>query len=148
MKDISADTVVTELKTDQNKLSVWRIDSETDLEDAFIALGSKCNNIGTICAVKLSTDDLSELYFDAEKGDTPTIGINDKHRNVINLNFVSLGSFVLSIIQGIRKRRVVMKTRAEMKKLLAKAFLDNKLDFSNLAPNLQKELEKELKKGS
>lgn len=147
MEDIPADTVVTELKTDQNKLSLWKIDSEADLDDAFIALGSKCNNIGTICAVKLSTDDLNELYFDAEKGNTPTIGINEKHCNVINLNFVSLGSFVLAIIQGIRSNHVIKKSRPEMKKLFAKAFLDNKLDFPNLAPDLQKEIEKEIKKG-
>ena len=65
-RDVKADTVVSELKTESNKLSVWQVETDDDLENAFVALGSNCQNVGAIWAVKLSPDDLVDIGFDDE----------------------------------------------------------------------------------
>ena len=147
LKDIEADTVVAEFKTDKNKLSVWKIENDNDLQDAFIALGSNCANIGTIWAAKISPEDLEEVAFDDEEGNTPTIGINQKHRNIIDLNYVSLGSVISSIIGCFQKdNMVIKKTRAEMRKLLAEAYASNRLQAEALTPNVLDEIVKEVAK--
>lgn len=46
-----------------------------DKSDAFIALASNCDNIGTIDVVKIDEKDLTDISFDEEDGDTSTIGI-------------------------------------------------------------------------
>ncbi len=147
MKDIEADTVVAEFKTDQNKLSVWQVETETDLEDAFIALGSSCSSIGTIWAAKVSPQDLHDVGFDDEEGNTPTFGINQKHRNITDLNYVSLGSVISSIILCFQtKDRIVKRSRAEMKRLLAEAYNNGRLNVPELNPGILDDIKKEAEK--
>ena len=138
LRDIPADTVLAELQTDKNKLSVWKIENDQDLLDAFVALGSNSVSIGTIDAVKIDADCISDLKLDNEKGDTPTIGINEKHRNITELNYSTLGDVINSIILGIRSDGgYVRKTKGEMKRLLVEAYRTNRLIMDQLAPNMK-----------
>lgn len=147
MKDIQADTVVAEFQTDENKLSVWKIENEEDLTDAFIALGSNCENICTITAVKIEDKDLKTISFEDEEGVTPTFGINHKHKNMIKLNYCSLGRVILSVIRGLKSNCFVKRTRGEMKKILVQAYNEHILDTDNLNENLLREVMKALENG-
>ena len=148
MRDIQADTVVAEFKTDQNKLSVWKVESQTDIEDAFIALGSNCSNIGTIWAAKISPEDLPEAEFENEEGDTPTIGINHKHYNITRLNYVTLGDVISSVLGCLRSQdsRIVVKSRSEMKRILAKAYTQSRLDVKGLNSSVLQDIKKEIER--
>lgn len=115
------------------------------MENAFVALGSNCQNLGTIWAVKLSPDDLSDLGFDAEEGETPAIAFNGMHRNILNLTYGSLEDVLSSILHALQNGGLVRKTRGEMKKLLAKAYVNEMLDGDGLNDSVLKEIEKELK---
>ena len=150
MQDIQADTVVSEFKTDKNKLSVWKIENTSDIEDAFIALASNCSTIGTICAAMIPPEELKLLEFDDEEGDTPTIGINHKHCNIIELNYVSLGHVISSILRCVQNQdnMLIRKSRADMKNLLAKAYSQNKLDTTRISPSVLDEIKKVLTKKS
>lgn len=141
LKDIEADTVVTEFKTDNNKLSVWKTEDERDIEDAFIALGANCSNIGSISAVKISLDELDGISFDDEEGNTPTIEINQKHRNITDLNYLSLGDVISAVIACLQKEdRVVEKSKAEMRNILVRAYLDNRLVVQAMNPSIVDEI--------
>ena len=135
LKDIPADTVLAEFVTDNNKLSVWKIENESDLIDAFIALGSNCNSIGSIDAVKIDENIISHLSFDDENGNTPTVGINHKHRNITN--YVTLGDVIDSMIQGIGNEGYVHKTRGEMKAILVQAYNEKRIDMEKVPPNMK-----------
>ena len=148
MKDIPADTVVTELKTDNNDLSVWKIESDSDIDDAFVALGSGCSGVGTIWAVKILPDELPGIEVNSEAGNTPTIGINQKHLNISNLNYVSMGDVIASVLNCFRDKdnRIVKKSKADMKKLLACAYKQGRLITSDINPAVMKEINKEIEK--
>lgn len=149
LKDIEADTVVAEFKTDKNKLSVWKIENDDDLKDAFIALGANCSNIGTIWVAMISPEELENIGLDEEEGDTPTIGINQKHRNLTGLNYVSLGSVISSILSSFQgSDRVIRKTKGEMRRLLAEAYLNDRLIPDLLEPTLLNEISNEVRKGN
>lgn len=137
LKDIQADTVLAEFKTDKNKLSVWAIENEDDLDDAFIALGSNCQSLTTISAVKIDEVNLIDLSLEFEEGDTPTYGINSKHRNIVELNYVTLGNVINSIIWSIRDDNYVRKTKGQMTELLVKAYKANKLDMDRIASSVK-----------
>ncbi len=115
------------------------------MTDAFIALGASCDHIGTIDAIEIYEQDIHKLSLEKEDGDTPTNGINDKHYNIVDLNFESLGDVIISIIYGLRKDRYLRKTRADMKKILVNAYKESKLDLDKLKPSLQVEIEKAIK---
>lgn len=147
MKDIPADTVLAEFVTDNNKLSVWKVENESDLIDAFIALGSNCNSIGTIDAVKIDENIISHLSFDDENGETPTISINHKHRNITNLNYVTLGDVIDSMIKGIGNNGYVHKTKGEMKEILVQAYRNNRIDMEKVSPNMKESILREVANG-
>lgn len=134
------------MKTADNKLSVWAVDTEDDLRDAFVALGSNCDNVGTLCAVKLSPDDLAAIAIEQEDGETPALCANQLHRNLVDINYVTLGNVISSVISGLRGNRMIRKTKAEMRRLLADAYLDDRLDMKQLQPSVIAEIKKELKR--
>lgn len=141
--EIEADTVMYEFKTDSNKLSVWIVESETDLEDAFIALASNMYSLGTITAVKIDESDLHTLSLDYELGETPTININQKHRNIINLTYGGIGIIIDAILKSIRKKFIFRKSRGDVKKLLIKAYKGGKLDVSKISRKILEVITKE-----
>ena len=87
-------------------------------------------------------EDIESLTLDDEEGDTPTIGINQKHRNITNLSYVSLGVVISSLLKGFNNGGYVRKTRKDMKPLLVKAYMNGKLDFPKLNPKMQEEIMK------
>lgn len=137
---------MSELKTESNKLSVWQVETDDDLENAFVALGSNCQNVGAIWAVKLSPDDLVDIGFDDEEGETPATAINGMHRNICELTYASLGDVIGSILHALRDEGLVHKTRGQMKTLLAKAYANRMLDAEGLNDSVLRDIKKELQK--
>lgn len=131
---------MSELKTDNNRLSVWVVEDDNDLDDAFIALGSNCEHIGTVTAVSICPEDLKDIEIEAVEGLTPTIGINEKHRDIMNLTYCSLGTVIKSIIVGLNKGKYYRKNKAKMKELLVEAYKNNKLDIENMSSSLRDEI--------
>ena len=138
--DVEADTVMYEFKTAENKLSVWAIENDEDIDDAFIALASNMDSLSTIFAVKLNEEDLKSLNFDSEEGETPTFGINDKHRNIIELTYGKIGVVIDAILKGITNNCIERRTRGKLKELLKNAYKAEKLDIQNISPKILREL--------
>lgn len=145
LRDIDADTVIAEMKTQKNKLSVWVIHNEDDLNDAFVALASNGDSLSTIDAVKIDEKDLESLNFDDEMGDTPTYRINDKHRNITELNYESMGVVLSSIIEGIKRSNNIRMTKPKLRELLVNAYKDEKLNIDDMSPQIVGEIEKALR---
>ncbi len=137
---MEADTVQAELRTDNNKLSVWKIESEEDLNDVFVALGSSCANVCTIGAVIVDDTVFHDMAFEDEEGTTPTVGINKKHKNIVDLNYVSLGDFAELVLHGLKNNGYIKRTRGQMKSLLADAYINSRLVVDELDPHLKSEL--------
>ena len=146
LENVDADTVVAEFRTEKNKLSVWKVENEEDLNDAFIALASNCESIGTIDAIKIEEDDLKQLMFDEELGDTPTRNINQKHCNIVGLNYVNLGNVIQGILNGLKKEQVVRKTKPKIKQLLADAYEADKLIEEEIAPGVMRDIRNTIEK--
>lgn len=80
--------------------------------------------------------------IETEDGDTPTIGINHKHRNIIDLNYVNLGTVIQSMIHGFQNDRYIRLTRGKLKQLLADTYEQNRLNIEELAPSVLHDIEK------
>jgi len=134
--DVDADTLTCDLRTDENKLSFWKVENDNDLDDAFIALASNMNSLGTIVAVKIKDDDFDKLSFNEELGETPTFNINQKHCNIINLTYGTFEIVITAILKAIRENYVIRKTKGEMKSLLIKAYEDKKLNTQKISERI------------
>lgn len=138
--DIDADTVIYEFKTEGNKLSVWLVNNDDDLNDAFIALASNMDSLGTIDAVKLAEEDLQSLSLDPELGGTPTFEINHKHRNITELTYGKIGIVIEAILRGIMNKCIERRTKGKLKELLINAYKAGKLDIEKMSPRILKDI--------
>lgn len=57
-EDISGDAITNCLKTTRNTLSTWRINSETEIEDAILAMASGFDHIDTIDVIPINPEHL------------------------------------------------------------------------------------------
>lgn len=142
MKDIEADTVHSEFKTDNNKLSIWAINNDDDFEDAVIALGSNCSHIVTMQLLQISEEDLKNMSIETEEGNTPTNEINQKHRNITDLNFESLGELITVMIRAIGNDKTIVMTKSKVKELLKNAYFSGKINMELVSDSLREEIMK------
>lgn len=144
MEDIPADTVITEIKTDKNTLSIWEASTPEEIDDIFVALASNLDSIGTICIVKIDSEQLNDFIIDDQKGDTPATNINLKHHNITELNYVNMGQVIQAIIVSLANNGLERRTRSQMQKLLVEACRRGELDLEKMSESLRDEIYKKM----
>ena len=140
--DVSADAITNCLKTTKNTLSVWKIDTEEDLEQAVIALVANQDHLDTIDVVILQEDSLNEynLNIVASPGDTPVESLVEAHRDIADLTFSRLGSVKDYIVERIRNEHIKRFTVGNLKKLIKKSIEDGLLKKEDLKESIQKKI--------
>ncbi len=123
-----SDYVQYELKTHDNMLSLWKISTEEDLNDAFVALVTSGESIGTVQVVKIDENLLDTFSFNQDEGDSPTFEINHKHCNVTNLTYEKIGKFIDVVLYTLKSNGCVRKTKSQMKQLIKEAERNHKLN--------------------
>lgn len=100
---VPGDTL-SELKTKENKLSVWLANSEEDIEDAVAALSLSKDDTDRLCLLLLDEEKLSSydiVVLDDQEGDAQGASeeILKKHRNLVELDHKRLGQLAEYMIQ-------------------------------------------------
>lgn len=100
---VPGDTL-SELKTKENKLSVWLANTEEDIEDAVAALSLSKDDTDRLCLLLLDEEKLSSFdiaVLDDQEGDAQGASeeILKKHRNLVELDHKRLGQLAEYMIQ-------------------------------------------------
>jgi len=139
-KDVSADAITNCLKTLNNDLSVWHIESDADLEKAILALitGSSQTKLSTLHIVIIDeTVALNKgLNLANTKGDTVIKELVNIHKDLTNLTYSKLGIVKDLIVDCIKGSRTAFYTRRQLKDLITKALKDGKVDKLDLHKDL------------
>jgi len=137
--NVSADAVTNCLKTTKNTLSVWRIESEADLDDAVLALAANQDHLDTIDVVILEESSLIDynLNIVASPGETPVEYLIDAHRDIANLTFLDLGKVKDHIVERIRKQKMKRYTVGSLKSLLKDAIQKGLLTKDDLKKSVK-----------
>jgi len=140
--DVSSDAITNCLKTTKNTLSVWKIDTEEDLEQAVLALVANQDHLDTIDVVILQEDSLNEynLNIVASPGDTPVESLVEAHRDIADLTFSRLGNVKDHIVERIRNEHIKRFTVGNLKKLIKKSIEDGLLKKEDLKESIQKKI--------
>ena len=140
--DVPADAITTCLKTSDNALSVWEIESEDELNDAILALvtGKSQEQFSKIDYVwiedsKLKNKGLSLVDY---PGDTAVDELVDKHKNIPNLTYVKLGKMKDVILECFASGKYDFKTRESIKKIVKSSIASGKLQREKLNEKLVK----------
>lgn len=140
--DSSADAITNCLKTTNNDLSVWKIETVEQLDDAILAMitGGQQVKLSTLHYVLINEELLIEkgLNIAETEGDTTVQDLKKNHRDITNLTYNRLGIVKSLILNSLAedKNQEMFITKSKLKVFLKKSMEDGKLKKSDLNKEL------------
>lgn len=140
-RDIPADAITIDLKTNNNALSVWWIHSDTALTEVVLALSSNMEHLNKIEVVYINEQDLLDrgLIVDSESnGLTPVTGLAQTHRDIAEMTLTTLGEFACAVLSALKCEQYGRYSEKEVKGILNDAILNGRLNKTALKPSMAK----------
>jgi len=152
-EDVSADAITICLKTSDNKLSVWKVSTETDIEEAILAIVSggdhlEAIDIITIDCQRMASDGIG-FTQNPEKSVTRVQDLKDAHYDITDLSYGKLGvisQYIVDcfkkgqIINSCKEGQVIRCTEIYLKGIMREAIEDGRLKKEDLPDSIQKKL--------
>lgn len=138
-KIISADAITSCLRSTNNTISVWDVDN---IEDAVLALACTNTSLIVIDIVALSKEHLEEMDIEVKKvkATNPVDDLNEKHCDIVNLDYSKLGIIANKIADETIKNSdyIIRYSKSKVKEIIKKAIVEGRISIDNLDENLQK----------
>lgn len=130
------------LKTDRNSLSVWKIDTRDDLEEAVIAIVSSGEHIKTMDFVTLDSELLARngISIVPREMDTPYEAQRGNHLELANLSYDEIGIIAHQVLDQIKSEGDKRYAEAELVDMLSRAASEGKLRIDLLANGIKKRI--------
>lgn len=146
--DIRADAITGDIRTTGDTISLWRIDTLEELNQAVLALASGGDKVVTYNVLTIPEETLLKYGFTLAKtdGNTPVEGLVKTHRDVVGVNYGSLGKFAQLIIETINADKLCTVTKKQVKSLIIKAYKNGEINWEKLKERMREEIEEALKK--
>jgi hypothetical protein len=146
LEALSADALTADLRTINNTLSLWEIDSEDKLSDAVLALAVSKNvkkfEKMDLVLIPKETILTKQLSISASPGDTFAEELSDTHREVVDLRYPSLGVFAQIIIDLLSRNAPATITKTKVENIVKAAYNDKTIDISCLPEDMQRTIKK------
>jgi hypothetical protein len=145
------DVITNELNTTGGALSFWMIDDETKINDALLAMstGTTQSNIGTLNYLLFDENELKswgiKIVQSSIDANTAVTELKEKHYNVIEVDYHTLGVLQDMIVDKIRKEKNKTTTKGTIKPLVRKAIEGEKIDYSVLSNDYLRHLKTDFK---
>ena len=141
-EDISADAITNCLKTKENNLSVWKVDTENNVEQAILAIAASAQHIETIDVVLISPEYLTQKDVDYSQSEIP-VPVEDLiniHYDICKVTYKKLGIIAYHIADKIREQKIIRFTVGRLKGILKEAIEEGRLDIENLSYDVRKKI--------
>ncbi|MDR3160322.1 MAG: hypothetical protein LBU28_01755 [Spirochaetaceae bacterium] len=140
--EVSADAITGCLRTYQNTLSLWKVESEEEINDAVLAIVSFFDKADTIDIVKIDPALLEEksLKYEPSIGKTAYTYFENRHFDLIELSYKKLGFVADVIVSCLRNNKNQRFYRKEIKNLIREGLDTGKIDKKDLKPKLIEDL--------
>ena len=125
-----------------NTLSVWEIPHEGELEKAILAIVSGYERLETVDVVMLdrSAIEAAGIRIQNNTGRTPFKEFENKHHDLLDLNYKSLGQLAGLIVSELDTGRVKRVRLAEAEKLVRKAIAGGTIHPENLKESMRAQI--------
>ncbi len=145
---VRADAITGDIRTTQDTISLWRTDTEEELPQAVLALASGGDQMVTQNVLLIPEEMLLKYGFalDETDGNTPVDSLVKTHRDIINVNYASLGKIAQLTMEAINADAIRTVTKKEVKKLIVNAYKNGEINRDRLKDRMRQEIEKELSK--
>lgn len=150
-EEIEADAI-SDIRTTKNTLSLWRVESEAEIESAVLALSasSKSEQIETIDIVWIPEsvfDNYGIEISEETPGDTVVEDLANNHRDLIHITYKTLGDIAEIITKEILDQAHYKKvTKSKVKELLINAYKDKRILEEKCTPKMLEKIKQEYEK--
>ena len=144
--EISADAVTADLRTRENKLSFWRCGSETEVEDAALAIAAAGERVDKFYIVWIDEEELKTdgQTLEDTPGRTHVTELIDRHVDVCSLDYVRLGKVAHRVMAAIKKGQCTRLSKGRVTKILVAAVKRGRVNLDDLEKRVQEEVLKSL----
>jgi hypothetical protein len=141
-EDVSADAITNCMNTKGNTLSVWEVESATDIDKAVLAIVAAGGHIETIDVVPMNREYLEDkqVVFKHKDVLNPVEGMIKNHINLEHLSYKKLGIIAYHIVDKIKDRENKRYTEGQLKEIFRKAVNERKLNIDDLSDHIKKKL--------
>lgn len=137
--------IIADLRTTDNKLSVWKADTQEDINDAVVALALGKDRLSKINYILIEKKDLDKMGINVSEclGDVKGVDekILSKHGDLVELDFWTLGFLAENMANSAKdEKRRTTKTKKDVEKLLNEYKKNNKIKIDEIKQNLKDSL--------
>lgn len=146
LNNISGDAI-SELRTTNNTISLWRVDSENDLSTAMLALSAstKSGSIEHVNLVWIPEDEILQKNIELQNtpGDTIISDLISLHFDACKITYKSMGDIAFIISKGlIGNTHYKHYSKSEVKKALVIAYKEHRIAEEKCLPELLDKIKK------
>ena len=140
--DISADAITADLRTESRSLSLWACESasDKDIKNVALALAASMDRLGKIELVLLDQKDILQggHKVNFTEGETPALDLRDRHVDVCDLTYQSLGNIAHLVMSAVQSGRCKTVPQPEVSNILKSAIQQKRVDFNKLSEPLKR----------
>lgn len=135
--------MLADLRTTNNKLSVWQVDTEKDVEKAIVALALSRDTVQKMCYMVLDEDELESIGISIIKdSNIPSYGIDSSvlsnHGDMVNIDYWRLGFLTEYMLKIAQNTSCKTFTKPQVTKLLNE--YKNIISLGGMKDTLKKDL--------
>lgn len=136
----SADAITHCLKTKQNTLSIWSIAGEEELEEAVLAIASQFDHLDTIDILTIKNSLIENVGLNLKNipGETPYERFAERHWDVTDLTYSSLGKMAKAIVESIKEMNRIRFNKRKLIDIIKRGLDENKIQRKKLKPGVEK----------
>jgi len=109
-EDVSADAITICLRTSQNKLSVWKVSTETDIKEGILAIVSSGDHLEAIDIVTIDCQRIASKGINVtqnlEQSLTRVEDLKNTHYEITDLTYPKLGIIANCIVDSFKKGQI------------------------------------------
>lgn len=144
-REIPADAVTADLRTEDNTLSFWRCGeaSKDTVERAALAIAAAAERIDRLDIVWVAEERLQnedQLSLKQADGRTPVQGMVRNHIDVEWLDYARLGKIASRVAQALRDRQHRRLTKKGVREILVAAIRERALSLDDLDDKVRAEI--------
>lgn len=142
-KHVNADAVTICLKTTKNTLSLWKIESEENIEKGMLAMISNMERPDTVDFIIIKEEIFNKYSFsyNDKEGITPYKEFVNKHRNITNLTYQKMEDVIKAVIDVLMSEKNCYRLKSsKVKDMILEAVEQGKINVMELNPNMREKL--------
>lgn len=138
----SADAITNCMKTRSNTLSLWSIDEENETNEAILAIAAQLERLESIDILTIDPSLITNRGLSTQKclGLTPYESFKEKHLDVVDLDYKSLGLMAEVIIESIRQGRRKRVLLSDLRTIISKGVDEGKIKRSDLKEKVREQI--------